>query len=279
METLRPGRNGRYDVQVNWSSAAGADYFAVLLDRYATNVSAGAGNAVRFDDVPLDEFYYVSVQAFSRAGHSAETVWYTARSRPGPDGDGDGDAAADAADADGYPWTVAVPLVLMASCAAAAVAEACGWRCGRLRPAADTDATATAAAVMAQSGHGHYYDMVTALGAGDALLDRDRVIVSDELLGRGHFGVVRKGAVRTDRGDRPVAVKSLREHATSRELQQFVGEILLMQKVGEHPNVVAMVGCCLDAAARCLLVVEYCALGDLQTYLRRVSAVFTYNHD
>lgn len=42
-----------------------------------------------------------------------------------------------------------------------------------------------------------------------------------------------------------------------------------MKSVGSHPNLVSIIGCCTRRETRrVMLVVEYCALGDLQNYLR-----------
>jgi len=121
------------------------------------------------------------------------------------------------------------------------------------------------------SAEGYDLAVLKVLDDVDVLLDDDAVTVSDVFLGHGHFGVVKKGALKMADGRVcSVAVKSLRDRPSGRDLDEFLREILLMQKVGKHPNIVSMIGCCLDANKRCMLVVEYCPLGDLQTYLRKV---------
>jgi len=159
-----------------------------------------------------------------------------------------------------YPlWTTVTLVGLLAICAALVVGRhaAAGSDCGNNKGGASADG----------------YDMTVLKGLDDVdvLLDDDAVTVSDVFLGHGHFGVVRKGALKTADGRVcSVAVKSLRDRPSSRDLDEFLREILLMQKVGKHPNIVSMIGCCLDANRRCMLVVEYCQLGDLQSYLRKV---------
>lgn len=65
-----------------------------------------------------------------------------------------------------------------------------------------------------------------------------------------------------------VAVKLLRTGADSSEQELFRREIELMKQIGTHANVVAFFGCCLTSEPNCL-VVEYCPLGDLSSYLVR----------
>lgn len=268
---------GRYNVMVTWKSpntgGQGVDYFTVKAKNESKNVSATASVAY-FDDVLTeDELYYASVQAFSGLGPSKEvTVWYT---------------RAVLADGDDHRhpllW-LAVAFTVVASCTVALVVgyKYIYWRTKSKTAAAAVAAAAAAAADAAEaaavasetSGDTSSFDLVLLKylrDNGDLLLDHKNVIVSDVILGHGHFGVVRKGSVKTDGdGEYPVAVKSLRDYPTSRDLEEFLGEIVLMQKVGQHPNIVSMIGCCLDANRQCMLVVEYCPLGDLQTYLRKV---------
>lgn len=51
-------------------------------------------------------------------------------------------------------------------------------------------------------------------------------------------------------------------------------EIDIMKTVGLHPHLVSLIGCCtnlqLSHGASMMLVVEFCALGDLQNYLRNI---------
>lgn len=44
----------------------------------------------------------------------------------------------------------------------------------------------------------------------------------------------------------------------------------MMKSVGQHPNIVSLIGYCTLYDKSPLLVVEYCSKGDLQTYLRTV---------
>lgn len=93
-------------------------------------------------------------------------------------------------------------------------------------------------------------------------------LLLQETLGSGCFGTVCKGVLTYPDGKMSdVAVKRLRDDATAEEVRQFSLEIALMKSVGQHKNIVSMLGCCIDSGVT-LLVVEYCALGDLQKFLR-----------
>jgi serine/threonine protein kinase len=53
------------------------------------------------------------------------------------------------------------------------------------------------------------------------------------------------------------------------DLREFKQEIDMMQSVGRHPHIVSLIGYCTrDGQLR--LVVEYCAQGDLLSFLRKV---------
>lgn len=101
-------------------------------------------------------------------------------------------------------------------------------------------------------------------------IPRDRLIVGD-VLGCGAFGVVHKGLLGGDTKQellKEVAVKMLRENPTSEDMRQFQQEISMMKSVGKHPHIVSIIGCCM-CSGPLWLIVEYCALGDLQDYLRK----------
>ena len=48
----------------------------------------------------------------------------------------------------------------------------------------------------------------------------------------------------------------------------FVEEIKLMKRIGQHPYIVSMLACVSKCQPLCLIV-EYCGCGDLLNYLRR----------
>lgn len=51
--------------------------------------------------------------------------------------------------------------------------------------------------------------------------------------------------------------------------RQLMDEIENIKNVGSHPNIVSVLGYCTKPPDICL-VVEYCHLGDLQSYLRKI---------
>lgn len=111
------------------------------------------------------------------------------------------------------------------------------------------------------------------LGSLDGCLIPASSLLLLETLGSGCFGTVCKGILTYPDGRmEAVAVKKLRDDATQEEVRQFSLEIALMKSVkseGQHKNIVSMVGCCIEGVT--LLVVEYCALGDLQRFLREAA--------
>ncbi|VVC26315.1 Fibronectin type III,Protein kinase, ATP binding site,Tyrosine-protein kinase, active site,Protein kinase [Cinara cedri] len=252
----------RYKLKITWLSpnpgGQGVDYFTVKLKNEAKNVSATASVTYFEVMLPIHQHYFVSVEAFSELGRSGEVpvLWWPNKNMPIITNDGHL-----------LQW-LAILFTVIASCAVALVIgfKYVYWPT-KLKATENVDRN----------------DLVLLKDLrenGDLLLDYEDVTVTDVILGNGHFGVVNKGSLRTDDGvECPVAVKSLRDHPTSRDLEEFLSEIVLMQKVGQHPNILSMVGCCLDENKQCMLVVEYCPLGDLQTYLRKVSIKSWYAND
>ncbi|XP_068620539.1 tyrosine-protein kinase receptor torso-like [Battus philenor] len=84
-----------------------------------------------------------------------------------------------------------------------------------------------------------------------------------EVVGEGAFGLVRRATLAPGR---EVAVKMLKDFPSAEEVRSFRTEMELMKSVGAHPHVVSLLGCC--SGRRPLIVVEYCSLGDLLTFLR-----------
>ena len=52
------------------------------------------------------------------------------------------------------------------------------------------------------------------------------------------------------------------------DVVDFVEEIKLMKRIGQHPHIVSMLACVTKCQPLCLIV-EYCCRGDLLNYLRR----------
>ncbi|XP_054290016.1 tyrosine-protein kinase receptor torso-like [Macrosteles quadrilineatus] len=99
-------------------------------------------------------------------------------------------------------------------------------------------------------------------------IPKDSLLICD-MIGEGAFGVVHKGLLSRPSGaPLEVAVKMLRANPTAEECRQFQKEIAVMKTVGRHKHIVSLIGCCTQSC-RLLLIVEFCALGDLQNYLRQ----------
>lgn len=66
-------------------------------------------------------------------------------------------------------------------------------------------------------------------------------------IGEGAFGQVYRGELKTPRtsaGHVVVAVKMLKQSATDRELIDLVSEMEVMKQIGQHPNIINLIGCC-----------------------------------
>ncbi|PSN56629.1 hypothetical protein C0J52_11278 [Blattella germanica] len=63
--------------------------------------------------------------------------------------------------------------------------------------------------------------------------------------------------------------EAIADKASADEVEEFLSEIAMMKRVGRHPNVVRMVGCCTLKQPYCMLM-EYVPCGDLLQYLRQL---------
>ncbi|GAU90906.1 hypothetical protein RvY_03260-2 [Ramazzottius varieornatus] len=104
-------------------------------------------------------------------------------------------------------------------------------------------------------------------------LDRSRIAFGASI-GNGAYGEVLKGVVEGSLNaphghvlfNCTVAIKRLPESADLLEKDAFLREIRLMKALGRHSQVVSLLGACMTSEP-ILLVLEYCALGDLRGYL------------
>ena len=114
----------------------------------------------------------------------------------------------------------------------------------------------------------------------------DLIINKNEKLGSGAFAAVYKGYLKgknplfekignlhfalemAENSGNEVAVKMLHEHADESSREELRKEIDFMKTLGFHPHVLNMIGC-VSSLYDPLLIVEYCANGDLLTLLRK----------
>ncbi|KAJ8675278.1 hypothetical protein QAD02_011064, partial [Eretmocerus hayati] len=93
-------------------------------------------------------------------------------------------------------------------------------------------------------------------------------------LGSGAFGVVMKAQARGIVADEPVttvAVKMVRRDAEPAYIRALASELKIMVHLGQHLNVVNLLGACTNNIAKreLLVIVEYCRFGNLHNYLLR----------
>lgn len=100
------------------------------------------------------------------------------------------------------------------------------------------------------------------------------------ILGEGAFGQVwRCEATDIDgiEGISTVAVKTLKENAIESEKKDLVSELNVMKSLEAHVNVVRLLGCCTEKDP-VFVIIEYVALGKLQTLLRNSRMEKNYNN-
>ncbi|ENN72126.1 hypothetical protein D910_08442 [Dendroctonus ponderosae] len=121
-------------------------------------------------------------------------------------------------------------------------------------------------------------------------------LLVDRVIGCGAFGIVQKGFYYLEPNKKtPVAIKTLKglcmtSHSalfnliviavrpTPEQLAQFYDEIDIMKSVPYHTNIVFLFGVVTKhRPSNPLMLVEYCAKGDLHTYLKNVAFVLQSN--
>uniref|UniRef100_A0A3B3S4C8 receptor protein-tyrosine kinase n=1 Tax=Paramormyrops kingsleyae TaxID=1676925 RepID=A0A3B3S4C8_9TELE len=105
---------------------------------------------------------------------------------------------------------------------------------------------------------------------------RDRLKL-EKPLGRGAFGKVMQASafgINNSSSCKTVAVKMLKEGATPSEHKALMTELKILIHIGQHLNVVNLLGACTKPGGPLLVVVEYCKYGNLSTYLKSKRDVF-----
>ena len=95
-------------------------------------------------------------------------------------------------------------------------------------------------------------------------------LILEETLGEGEFGrvVLGKALDLTGSGYTKVAVKMLKSHHSAYELQDLLTEYSLLKEV-DHPNVIKLLGACIDKAGPVLLIMEFAEHGSLRSFLHQ----------
>ncbi|OXA63548.1 platelet-derived growth factor receptor alpha [Folsomia candida] len=94
-------------------------------------------------------------------------------------------------------------------------------------------------------------------------------------LGAGAFGIVYKASLTKQLAEsvssQIVAVKTVLPSADTTALKCLLRELQILNCIGRHENIVNLVGACTSEVkqGKLYVVVEYCALGNLQSYLKR----------
>ncbi|XP_055351586.1 fibroblast growth factor receptor 4-like isoform X2 [Paramacrobiotus metropolitanus] len=103
-----------------------------------------------------------------------------------------------------------------------------------------------------------------------------KVVISNNLLGKGATGIVWRGTadgVYGHPGKVDVAVKSARKKYDTGQIRQLLQEMKVMTQAGRHLNIVNLLG-----VVTKVLLLEYAQFGSLLMYLQSYSTEHVYNH-
>uniref|UniRef100_A0A8C4SI23 receptor protein-tyrosine kinase n=1 Tax=Erpetoichthys calabaricus TaxID=27687 RepID=A0A8C4SI23_ERPCA len=106
---------------------------------------------------------------------------------------------------------------------------------------------------------------------------RDRLKLGKPL-GRGAFGQVVEAAafgIQKASTCTTVAVKMLKEGATSSEYRALMSELKILIHIGHHLNIVNLLGACTKPGSPLMVIVEYCRHGNLSNYLKSKRGDYT----
>ncbi|KAJ6667882.1 hypothetical protein lerEdw1_016203 [Lerista edwardsae] len=92
-----------------------------------------------------------------------------------------------------------------------------------------------------------------------------------KVLGHGAFGKVMEASafgINKSNSCETVAVKMLKEGATASEHKALMSELKILIHIGNHLNVVNLLGACTKQNGPLMVIVEFCKYGNLSNYLR-----------
>uniref|UniRef100_A0AC34GYK7 Receptor protein-tyrosine kinase n=1 Tax=Panagrolaimus sp. ES5 TaxID=591445 RepID=A0AC34GYK7_9BILA len=115
-------------------------------------------------------------------------------------------------------------------------------------------------------------------------IDRSKLTLTN-ILGEGAFGevwqaILQKEVEGGNYEEEPVAVKKLKQTAQDKELIILVGEMQIFKSIGEHKNVLKLIGCS-TGLGPLYVVLELCRHGNLRSFLqshRRIDEEPIYNY-
>ncbi|XP_032410273.1 vascular endothelial growth factor receptor 3 [Xiphophorus hellerii] len=101
-------------------------------------------------------------------------------------------------------------------------------------------------------------------------ISRDRLRLG-KVLGHGAFGKVMEASIygiNKSNSLNTVAVKMLKDGATASEHKALMSELKILIHIGNHLNVVNLLGACTKPSGPLMVIVEYCKYGNLSNFLR-----------
>ncbi|XP_029297748.1 vascular endothelial growth factor receptor 3 isoform X2 [Cottoperca gobio] len=100
-------------------------------------------------------------------------------------------------------------------------------------------------------------------------ISRDRLRLG-KVLGHGAFGKVIEASIGISKSNSldTVAVKMLKDGATASEHKALMSELKILIHIGNHLNVVNLLGACTKPNGPLMVIVEYCKYGNLSNFLR-----------
>ncbi|XP_008332303.1 tyrosine-protein kinase receptor Tie-1 isoform X2 [Cynoglossus semilaevis] len=90
----------------------------------------------------------------------------------------------------------------------------------------------------------------------------------EDVIGEGNFGQVIKAMIKKDGNKISAAIKMLKEFASENDHRDFAGELEVLCKLGQHPNIINLIGAC-ENRGYLYIAIEYAPYGNLLDFLRK----------
>ncbi|XP_071010814.1 tyrosine-protein kinase receptor Tie-1 isoform X6 [Oncorhynchus clarkii lewisi] len=91
----------------------------------------------------------------------------------------------------------------------------------------------------------------------------------EDVIGEGNFGQVIKAMIKKDGAKMSAAIKMLKgKFASENDHRDFAGELEVLCKLGQHPNIINLIGAC-ENRGYLYIAIEYAPYGNLLDFLRK----------